>query len=92
MFYTQLISDDVKNTIIGSIQISNEEPVVGENIKISTDEIKNLVNLKVIILTSNNFEKYPLVLDGIPNLEVYGFEQIGKKQPTPQKDNGCAIM
>ncbi len=41
-FDDQNIVDSVRNTIITSIQITNEEEIVGQNLELSIDEIKNI--------------------------------------------------
>lgn len=50
-FENENISESTKNIILNSIQVSNEEPLVGENTEILVDEIKNLAG---IIYSSQN--------------------------------------
>jgi hypothetical protein len=43
--FTKTIPNDVLNTIIGSVQVLNEEPITGENLQLSTNEIKDLAGI-----------------------------------------------
>lgn len=43
--FTKTVPTTVSNTILTSVQVLNEEPIVGENIALSTNEIKDLAGI-----------------------------------------------
>lgn len=45
VFDDNLVDTNTKNTIIASIQVTNEEPIVGDSVAVYTDEIKNIAGL-----------------------------------------------
>lgn len=43
--FTKSVPSEIINTIVGSVQVINEEPIVGENLPLSVNEIKDLAGI-----------------------------------------------
>lgn len=43
--FTKSVPSEIINTIVGSVQVINEEPIVGENLLLSVNEIKDLAGI-----------------------------------------------
>lgn len=87
-FHTPDITSQVSSDIINSVQVTNEEQVIGENVQISLDEIKdlagNIYNAQNRAVTSKDYETLTYMMH-----QKYGAIKRVKaeRDPTSLKNN-----
>jgi len=88
VFSNPSVSDVVKNTIISSVQVSNEERIVGQGMSVSVDEIKdlagNIYNAQNRAVTAKDYETLSYMMP-----QKYGSIKrvMAYRDPTSLKNN-----